>query len=320
MTKRCQLSSRHGYDRAMPADDRPVLTLGHSPDPDDAFMWWPIVGVDGEEPAIDTGRFQFQIVQQDIQWLNQRSMRGELDITALSCAQYPYVRDRYAITCCGASMGEGYGPKIIARRPMSLDELTGRDIVIAVPGDRTTAFGALALMLGGREAFRWLAIPFDQITDRVASGEFAAGLIIHEHQLTFHDRGLSLIADVAAWWWGETGLPIPLGLNALRRDLDARFGRGAMHEITAILQRSICHALEHRQQGLDHAMRFARGLSPDHADRFVAMYVNRWSVDLGEPGREAIQRFLDRLHERGEWPDPGRIDLVAANRSAGVPT
>jgi 1,4-dihydroxy-6-naphthoate synthase len=302
----------------MAGDTRPLLTLGHSPDPDDAFMWWPLVAVDNGPPAIDTGRFQFRLVQDDIQSLNQRSMGGELDITAISCAQYPHVRDRYIITCCGASMGNGFGPKVVARRPMTIEQLRQEDIVVAVPGDRTTAFGALALMLGGRAAFRWRAIAFDEIAARVASGEFDAGLIIHEDQLTYGQKGLTLIVDVAAWWGGATGLPLPLGLNTLRRDLDQRHGPGSMLDVTSTLQRSILHALDHRAEGLRHAVRYARGQSLTDVDRFVALYVNQWTIDLGERGREAIERFLGRLHALGEWPDAGLIDIAQPTHASDV--
>ena len=295
-----------------------MLTLGHSPDPDDAFMWWPLAGLDSGQAAIDTGQFRFRLVQEDIQSLNERSMRGELDITAMSCAQYPHVRERYAISSCGASMGDKFGPKVVSRQPMTMNDLKRSDVIVAVPGDRTTAFGALALMLGGPDAFRWRVVPFDQITRRVASGEFHAGLIIHEDQLTFESHGLKLIADVAAWWGGATGLPLPLGLNTLRRDLDERFGPGTVRSVTATLQRSILHALDHRATGLDYAVRFGRGLPRDHVDRFIEMYVNQWTIDLGERGRDAVQLFLDRLQESGAWPDPGEVDMVTPG-PASVP-
>ncbi|NNM26079.1 MAG: ABC transporter substrate-binding protein, partial [Phycisphaerales bacterium] len=186
-----------------------LLRLGHSPDPDDAFMWWPLTAADG--PFIDPGPYRFEAVLDDIESLNARAESGELEITALSCAQTPRVQDRYVLTSCGASVGDGYGPKLVARRPMTLEEVG--QVTIAVPGERTSAFGGLCLMLG-RNAFRYEVVPFDQIIDVVAEGRCEAGLVIHEGQLTFADAGLHLIEDLGVWWRRRSGQLLPLGVNA----------------------------------------------------------------------------------------------------------
>ncbi|MCL4197614.1 MAG: ABC transporter substrate-binding protein [Phycisphaerales bacterium] len=291
-------------------DDRPLLRLGHSPDPDDAFMWFPITGVAGAPPAIDTGRFRFEAVQQDIETLNRRSDRGDLEVTAISVAQYPYVADRYAFTSCGSSMGDGYGPRLVAREAIPLEAIREGWATLAIPGRRTSAWLATGLMLGSPERLAAAEVPFDQIIERVASGEFDAGLVIHEGQLTFQDHGLVLLADLGAWWTGRTALPLPLGGNVIRRDLEDRFGPGTLAQVTATLLASLTFALEHRQEAINYALNYARGMDRALADRFVAMYVNKHTLDFGPTGREAVRRFLNEAAQAGLTPPAGPVEFV----------
>ncbi|MHC5023396.1 MAG: menaquinone biosynthesis family protein [Planctomycetota bacterium] len=299
----------------MPRDERITLRLGHSPDPDDAFMWWPLFELDGRPPRLDTGRWRFDPVMQDIETLNQRSAAAELEITALSCAQYARVLDDYALTACGASLGEGYGPKLVARSSRPMESMRGGDIVIAVPGERTTAFAVTSLMLGPG-SFRYESVPFEAIPQRVASGEFEAGVVIHEAQLTFASQGLHLVADLGTWWTDRTGLPLPLGVNAIRLDLAHRHGPGALEEITDLLRRSVEFSMEHRDASIEYAQQFGRGLSRDLADEFVTMYVNRWTLDFGEQGRAAVTRLLADLHAAGLVPASGPIRFVGSRPDA----
>ncbi len=275
-------------------DPRPILRIGHSPDPDDAFMWWPLAELDGRPAPMDTGRFRFEPVLEDIETLNRRSMEGTLEITAMSCAQYPRVRHQYAVTACGASMGDAYGPKLVTRSEAIIDDLRQTRPTIAVPGRLTSAFATARLMLG---EFDYEERPFDAILDDVASGRFDAGLIIHEGQLTYESHGLHQVADLGQWWKQQTGLPLPLGVNAIRRDLDDLHGPGTLAEVTATLKRSLEFALEHRHEALAYALRYARGMEADLADRFVEMYVNQWTFDFGPTGRHAVDRFLQTLSE-----------------------
>jgi len=274
------------------------LTLGHSPDPDDAFMFYGLAA-----DKIDTKGWRFTHVLQDIQTLNDRATRGELDITAISIHAYPYVADRYALTSCGASMGDGYGPMVVARQPMRVGDLRGK--AIAVPGERTTAFLALSLLLG-RGAFQHIVVMFDQILRYVADGQADAGLIIHEGQLTYARHKLHNIVDLGKWWKDTTGLPLPLGGNCIRRDL----GREAMTEIAAILKSSIEYSLAHRAEAVEHALQYARDMGKELADRFVGMYVNNWTIDYGEIGRRAVRELLCRGEEAGLTPPIGEIDFV----------
>ena len=290
--------------------DKPLrLRLGHSPDPDDAFMWWPIVCDEGSAAGFDTGGFHFEQVLDDIESLNHRAQAGELEITAISCAQYPYVADRYALTACGSSMGDNYGPKIVARRAMGLEELTRDGVILAVPGERTSAFGAASLLLGPG-AFRFRVVEFDQIISRVAGGQFDAGLVIHEGQLTFAEAGLELIVDLGAWWTSRHGLPLPLGVSAIRRDLDDSHGPGTLQRVTTVLLESLQFALAHREEALQYALRFGRGTAPSLADQFVSMYVNKWTLDFGDLGREAVRTFLRQLNEAGLAPEPPSIEFI----------
>jgi len=286
-----------------------ILRLGHSPDPDDAFMFYALA-----REKIPTGAYRFEHVLEDIQTLNQRALRGELEITAISIHAYPHVADKYALTSCGSSMGDGYGPMVVAARPLELAELPGRRI--AIPGRLTTAFLALQLCLGrGRErgtndaaaAFEFVVVPFDQILRCVADGQADAGLVIHEGQLTYGQLGLHLVVDLGAWWKQQTGLPLPLGGNCIRKDL----GASAMRQITAILTRSIQYALEHRDEAVEYALQFGRDLDRPLADRFVGMYVNQWTLDYGAVGRRAIATLLERGAAAGLVLPVGQVEFVS---------
>lgn len=286
------------------------LTIGHSPDPDDAFMWWPLGGPE-TPPRIDTGRFRFVPIAEDIERLNRRAVEcADLDITAISMHTYPSVRGDYQLTACGASMGEGYGPKLVAREVLAPGSLIERGAIIAIPGVRTSAYLTLRLMLGAE--FRSIEVPFERVIETVATGEADAGLVIHEAQLSFHEAGLVLVADLGAWWLEETGLPLPLGGNAVRRDLDERFGRGASREVVGILAESIRFACAHREEAMSYAGGFTSspGANAAMLERFVGMYVNDLTLDAGELGERAIGELLRRGYEAGICPDPGDIRLA----------
>jgi 1,4-dihydroxy-6-naphthoate synthase len=275
-----------------------TLRLGHSPDPDDAFMFYGLA-----TNKIDTRGWAFEHVLQDIQTLNDRARRGELEITAISIHAYPYVASNYALTNCGSSMGDGYGPMIVAREQISLDSLRGK--TIAVPGLLTTAFLALQLRLG-RDSFTPCVMPFDEILQAVAAGQADAGLIIHEGQLTYQNQGLKKIVDLGEWWKAQHKLPLPLGGNAIRRDL----GAAAMVEIAAILKQSIVFSLEHRKEAVAHALQYARDMGHDLADRFVGMYVNEWTIDYGDAGRQAVELLLQKGAAAGLVPPIEKIDFI----------
>lgn len=282
--------------------DTRTLRLGHSPDPDDAFMFYALA-----REKLDTGRWRFEHVLQDIQTLSKRAINGELEITAISIATYPLVAAKYALTSCGASMGDGYGPMLVAREAMSLEQLRGKHI--AVPGVLTSAFLAAQLCLGkAGEAFEYEVVMFDQIPRFVLDGKADAGLLIHEGQLTYRDTGLHLIVDLGAWWKARTGLPLPLGGNCIRKDL----GPEAMQEVTDILKRSIQYSLDHRAEAVEHALPFGRDLNRKLADEFVGMYVNDWTLDYGDRGREAIRRFLGEGAEKGYVPPAKSLEFVSA--------
>ena len=288
-----------------------VLRLGHSPDPDDAFMWWPLFGIDGGAPEVSSDRFRFEQVEIDIEAANQRAEAGEdlLEITALSCGQFPRVADRYAITACGSSMGEGYGPKLVAREPMSMEALGTRSPRIAIPGRRTTA--ALTLGLRLREV-DWtpVEVAFDTVPAVVQAGEVDAGVVIHEGQLTYAEDGLHLLEDLGAWWTERTGGPLPLGLNLVRRDLETLHGPGTLVQIAGLLEESVRHALEHRSTSIEYAMRFGRGIPAEVADRFVELYVNRLTIDAGESGREAIRRLFTEAAEADLLPATQEVSFL----------
>jgi 1,4-dihydroxy-6-naphthoate synthase len=280
-----------------------LIRVGHSPDPDDAFMFHALAN-----GKIDTGEFEFTHELVDIETLNRRAFTGELELTAVSLHGYAYLTDLYALCPCGASMGDRYGPMVVAREAMTLDELRGK--TIAVPGTLTTAYLALRLCLG--IDFKFVVVPFDQILDAVEAGTFGgqpieAGLIIHEGQLTYGERGLALVVDTGEWWFQKTGLPLPLGANAIRKDL----GPEAMHEVNRLLKASIQYGLEHRQEALDYALQYGRDLDRGQADKFVGMYVNDWTLDFGERGREAVRQLLAHGYQAGVIPklvEPEFID------------
>jgi 1,4-dihydroxy-6-naphthoate synthase len=281
-----------------------TLRLGHSPDPDDAFMFYALAQ---DPPLLDTRGYRFQHVLQDIQTLNQRAMKGELEITAISIHAYPYVADKYALTSCGSSMGDKYGPMVVARQPAKLESLRGK--TIAIPGKLTTAFLALQLALGkDGEAFQSVVVEFDQIPKFVADGKADAGLLIHEGQLTFQKMGLHLLLDLGVWWHEQTGLPLPLGGNCIRKDL----GTSAMQDVTDVLKQSIRYSLDHRAPAVEYALKFGRDLDRGLADRFVGMYVNEWTLDYGPRGREAITALLKRGADAGLVPSIGEIEYVTA--------
>jgi len=280
------------------------LRIGHSPDPDDAFMWYPLAEADGG-PRVDTGPYRFEHVLEDIETLNQRAGRGELEITAMSIHQYAHVADRYALTSCGASMGDGYGPMIVARE--ALDPADLADLTLAIPGVRTTAFLAASLFCRERGAPlpRYTQVAFDQIILKVASCDFDAGLIIHEGQLTYADAGLRCVVDLGKWWKQTRQLPLPLGGNAIRRDL-----ADEAPAICRILLDSIRYALDHRDEAVAYAMNYARDMGVELADRFVGMYVNDYTLDYGESGRRAVARLMREAADAELIPDAGEIDFV----------
>ncbi|MBV9881295.1 MAG: hypothetical protein JO180_12400 [Gemmatirosa sp.] len=273
-----------------------TIHVAHSPDSDDAFMFYALA-----EDKIDTEGLRYVHELQDIETLNQRARRGELEVTAVSIHAYAYVADRYALLPHGASMGDQYGPRLVARTPMTRADVKG--LRVAVPGPLTSAYLALRLF---EPDFEPVWTPFDQIEDVVERGEVDAGLLIHEGQLTFAARGLHLVADMGVWWYNETGLPLPLGGNVVRKDL----GSDTIRLVSKHLRQSIAYGLDHRAAALDHAMRFARGLEKGEADEFVGMYVNDWTLDYGERGREAVRLFLRRGVEAGVIPHAVDVEFV----------
>lgn len=279
-----------------------TLTLGHSPDPDDAFMFYALA-----HDLIPSAGFKFSHVLQDIQTLNERATRGELDISAISIHAYAYVSDRYALLPSGASMGDGYGPMLVAKDVLTKDEIARKKI--AVPGTMTSAFLALQLWLG-RPApeLDYRVVPFDGIFDAVQQGQAEVGLIIHEGQLTYQDRGLRLCQDLGIWWGRENdGLPLPLGGNVIHK----RFTPATRRAIADILMASIRYSLDHRADAVRHALQYARDMGPELADKFVGMYVNHWTIDYGDKGRESIRRFLGQAFERGLLPHRQDLEFVS---------
>jgi 1,4-dihydroxy-6-naphthoate synthase len=273
-----------------------TIHLAHSPDSDDAFMFYALA--DGQ---IDTQGISYVHELQDIETLNGRALRGELDVTAVSIHAYAYLSDRYALLPHGASMGDGYGPMLVAREPMTSADIRGTRI--AVPGLMTSAYLALKLF---QPDFVPVAVRFDQIEQAVIRGDVAAGLLIHEGQLTYKEAGLYLVADMGAWWLEKTGLPLPLGGNVIRKDMP----RDLQRKVSRHLRESIAYGLGHRKSALDHAMRFARGLDRSKADTFVGMYVNDWTLDYGERGRAAIRLFLDEGVRAGVITRPVAVEFV----------
>lgn len=274
-----------------------TIHVGHSPDSDDAFMFYALA-----EGLIDTGDLTYRHELQDIETLNRRALKGELEVTAVSIHAYAYLSDRYALLPSGSSMGDRYGPRLVSRAPAQLSDAHGARI--AVPGLLTTAYLALRLAV---PEFEPVVTPFDQIEDAVVEGKVDFGLLIHEGQLTYSDLGLHLIADMGEWWFQQTGLPLPLGGNVVRKDL----GSDLIATISRHLRDSINYALEHRSGALDHAMRFARGLDRSKADTFVGMYVNDWTRDYGVKGREAVHKLLARGFDAGIITAPVTVEFVS---------
>jgi len=296
-----------------------LLKLGHSPDPDDAFMFYGLA-----KGKLPTGPYRFEHILQDIQTLNQRAMKGELEITAISIHAYPYVADKYQLTSCGSSMGDKYGPMVVAPEPMSVEQLRGK--TIAIPGKLTTAFLTLQLCLGqgaprksastidsppstvANPQFFYDVVHFDEIPAYVRDGKADAGLLIHEGQLTYKQAGLHLVVELGEWWYEKTKLPLPLGGNCIRRDL----GEKVCQEVTDILKQSIQYSLDHRAEAVEYSLQFGRDLNRDLADKFVGMYVNHWTVDYGPVGRQAITRLLSEGADKGLVPKIETIDFVTA--------
>ena len=273
-----------------------TIRVAHSPDSDDAFMFYALA-----EGKVDTGDLRYVHELQDIETLNRRALKGELEVTAVSIHAYAHLADRYALLPHGASMGDGYGPRLVARTALTKADVKGKRI--AIPGTLTTAYLALRLY---EPDFIPVPTHFDQIEDAVVNGEVDLGLLIHEGQLTFADRGLHLIVDLGAWWLADTGLPLPLGGNVIRKDL----GLPLVRTISGHLRASIAYALDHRAGALDHAMKYARGLDRAKADTFIGMYVNAWTLDYGERGRRAVDELLARGARAGVIPTTVRAEFV----------
>lgn len=295
------LFDTHGFSRKMTVMRTQLLTLGHSPDPDDAFMFYGLA-----KDLIPTSGFKFEHILQDIQTLNERATRGELDISAVSIHAYAFVSDQYALLPSGASMGDGYGPMLVAKQAFGRSEVARRKI--AVPGTMTSAFLALQLWLGkSAKELDYVVVPFDQIFQAVREGRADIGLIIHEGQLTYRNEGLVVCEDLGIWWGRENdGLPLPLGGNVIHK----RFDPATRRIISNILTESIQFSLDHRPEAVLHALQYARDMGRDLADKFVGMYVNHWTLDYGERGRESIRRFLGRAFERGLIPHRQELEFV----------
>jgi 1,4-dihydroxy-6-naphthoate synthase len=265
-----------------------TITVAHSPDPDDAFMFYALA-----HDKLDTGGLRFSHVLEDIESLNRKGLVGHYDLTAISFHAFAYIADRYVLLTSGASMGDRYGPIVVAKRSLTVDEL--KSAVIGVPGTMTTAFLGLRLL---QPSFNYKVIPFDQILDEVAAGSVDAGLIIHEGQLTYESLGLRKVVDLGEWWHEQTQLPLPLGGNAIRRDL----GHDTIRRVSSLLKQSIHYAFDHREEALAYALGFGRGLNHDSADTFVGMYVNDLTLDYGDAGRRAVELLLKMGYEKGVIP------------------
>lgn len=272
------------------------ISVAHSPDSDDAFMFYALATNKVRVPGL-----KFTHTLTDIETLNRKAMEAFYDVSAISFHAYPYVQDKYALMPCGGSVGEQYGPMVVSPKMAGLEEV--KRMKIAVPGTMTTAYLALKLFA---PAIETAVVPFDQIIPAVLAGKFEAGLIIHEGQLTYEASGLCRLLDLGKWWHDLTGLPLPLGGNAIRRDL----GRDLIHSVNQALRSSIQYALDHREEALAYAMQFARDLDPHMADRFVGMYVNARTLDYGEDGREAIVRLLDMGYRAGIIPHAPHVEFV----------
>jgi 1,4-dihydroxy-6-naphthoate synthase len=276
-----------------------TIHVAHSPDSDDAFMFYALA-----EGKIDTGNLRYVHELSDIESLNRRALEGGLEVTAVSIHAYAYLAEKYALLNSGSSMGDRYGPRLVGRTAAPADRRAGaRGRRIAVPGKLTTAYLALKLY---QPEFEAVVVPFDQIEEAVLAGSVDLGLLIHEGQLTFQERALHLWADMGEWWFGETGLPLPLGGNVVRRDL----GPAIVAQVARDLKASIVYALEHRAPALAHAKQYNRGIGDEKTDRFVGMYVNEWTVDYGDRGREAVRKLLRRGYEAGVIPRPVEVEFV----------
>jgi 1,4-dihydroxy-6-naphthoate synthase len=279
-----------------------LIRVGHSPDPDDAFMFHALAN-----DKIPTGDLRFAHELQDIETLNRRAMNGELEVSAVSIHAYSHLLDKYALLPSGCSMGDQYGPMVVAKQPLAVTDLPA--VTIAVPGTLTTAFLTLKLLFAdvapGKD-IRFTVMPFDHILGAVERGEADAGLIIHEGQLTFQNQGLKLVVDLGVWWQDKTGLPLPLGGNVVRKDL----GDATMREISRLLKLSIQYGLEHRREALDYALKYARDMDVTLADKFVGMYVNDWTLDYGDRGRAAVRKLLDEAHKAGVIEKPVAVEFV----------
>ena len=272
------------------------ISVAHSPDSDDAFMFYGLATNKVRVPGL-----KFSHTLCDIETLNRKAIEGVYDVTAISFHAYPYVQEKYGLMTCGGSVGDGYGPMVVSTRALSIAEL--KQMKIAVPGTMTTAYLALNLFAPGIETE---VVPFDQIIPQVLAGKYEAGLIIHEGQLTYSKSGLHRIIDLGKWWRDVTGLPLPLGGNAIRREL----GPEMIHEVSKALKRSIQYALDHREEALEYAMQFARDLDTSSADKFVGMYVNERTVDYGIDGREAVSRLLDMGHKAGIIKPKAKVEWM----------
>jgi 1,4-dihydroxy-6-naphthoate synthase len=286
-----------------------LVRVGHSPDPDDAFMFHALAN-----DKIDTGDYEFRHELVDIETLNRRAFQADLELTAVSIHAYAFLRDKYVLCSCGASMGDGYGPMVVSREPIALDQLKGASV--AVPGKLTSAYLALRMCLDAD--FPSVEVPFDQIIPAVVAGEYGgqridAGLIIHEGQLTYSDQDLKLIVDLGRWWQDRTGLPLPLGANAIRKDL----GNEVIRDIQQLLKESIEYGLNHREEAMCYATQYGRDLDFRRADQFVGMYVNEWTRDFGPRGRQAVAEFLAQGHAAGVLPELVVPEFVEC--SAGRP-
>jgi 1,4-dihydroxy-6-naphthoate synthase len=289
----------------MKKDRTKIFTLGHSPDPDDAFMFYAMA-----EKKIDLRGYRFDHRLEDIQTLNERARRCELHISAISIHAYAQVAKNYALLPCGASMGDGYGPIVVAQKRSTLNPQLStskadllRERVIAVPGEMTSAFLALQLFLG---KFDYFVVPFDKIFDAVKSGRADAGLIIHEGQLTYAQAGFQKIVDLGDWWKRETGLPLPLGGNVVRKDIP----RAVRHDLSEIIRESIDYGLAHRNDAVRHSLAHARDMSTKLTDKFIGMYVNEFTRDYGETGRAAIRKFLAEAGDKGFINVPVNLEFV----------
>jgi 1,4-dihydroxy-6-naphthoate synthase len=274
-----------------------TIRVGHSPDSDDAFMFYALT-----HDKLDNGGLRFVHQLEDIETLNKRALKGELEVSAVSIHAFAYLADHYALLGSGSSMGDRYGPTLVTREPKTLEDL--RHATIAIPGLLTTAYLALQLCLGRDVPI--VVMPFDEILPAVAQGHVDAGLLIHEGQLYYGDRGLHKVVDLGEWWYEQTGLPLPLGGNVVRKDLGAEM----VSRIARLLKASIRYALDHRQEALDYALGFARDLDPALADRFVGMYVNDWTIDYGPRGREAVRTLMARAEQAGIVPGPLRVEFT----------